>query len=142
MVGATGFFRPDELEIAVSLAVEHLEQGEKSGYSFIFAERNSHVVGFVCYGPIPCTVSSYDLYWIVVRPEHQGTGVGHALLRECEEEILRRGGTRIYVETSSRAQYEPTRRFYLSSRYLQAAVFDDFYAPGDGKVVYLKVLCP
>jgi ribosomal protein S18 acetylase RimI-like enzyme len=139
---STGFFRPDEVEVAVSLAVDHLQEGEESGYHFIFAERDSQVLGFACFGPVPCTVSSYDLYWIVVRPDHQGMGVGHSLLRLCEKEIRRMGGSRVYVETSSRGQYEPTRRFYLNSLYCQAAVLEDFYAPGDAKVIYLKVLLP
>jgi hypothetical protein len=44
------------------------------------------------------------------------------------------------VETSSRPLYEPTRRFYLACGYRLEAQLEDFYAPGDGKVIFLKVL--
>ena len=52
------------------------------------------------------------------------------------------GDTRVYIETSSRDQYDPTRRFYVNSLYSQAALLEDFYAPGDAKVIYFKVLPP
>jgi hypothetical protein len=50
------------------------------------------------------------------------------------------GRTRVYVETSTRAQYVPTRSFYLACGYDLTAELTDFYAPGDGKAIFLKVL--
>ena len=44
------------------------------------------------------------------------------------------------MDTSQRTEYASTRAFYESCGYLQEAVLRDFYAPGDGKVVYCKVL--
>lgn len=140
ITAATGFFRPDETEVAVELATERLARGEASGYHFLFAEAGGAPAGYACYGPIGCTVSSWDLYWIAVDPEHQGSGVGTRLIREVERRIAAKGGSRVYVETSSRADYEPTRRFYESRGYAKEALLEDFYAPGDGKVIYVKRL--
>src|SRR3977135_447998 len=64
IVDRTGFFRPDEVDVAVELVDEHLKRGTASGYHFVFAESEGVVVGYACYGPIVCTVSSFDLYWI------------------------------------------------------------------------------
>ena len=47
---------------------------------------------------------------------------------------------RIYVETSTRPQYEPTRGFYRSRGYRLTAELPDYYAPGDGKATFVKVL--
>ena len=47
---------------------ERLEKGAASGYEFVIAEDDSSMVGYACFGEIPCTVGSYDLYWIVVDP--------------------------------------------------------------------------
>lgn len=144
----TRFFSDEEVDIAHELAVEALTKGESSGYHFVFVEQNSDVngVGFVrgyaCYGPIPGTRASYDLYWIVVAKEHQGAGVGQALLANVESLIRARGGTRLYADTSTRPQYEPTRAFYQRCGFSQAAVLDDFYTEGDGKVIYVKRLAP
>lgn len=116
-----------------------MRRGDASGYFFVFAEQEGRTVGYACYGPIACTVSSYDLYWIVVHRARQGAGVGRLLLKAAEDRIARAGGTRIYVETSSREQYEPTRRFYEHFGFRREATLPDFYAPGDGKVVYVRV---
>jgi len=139
---STGFFYPEEIGVAVELVEERLQRGEASGYHFEFAEVVGEVAGYTCYGPIACTRASFDLYWIGVRQEHRRAGLGRRLLARAEEQIRRFGGQRIYVETSSRAQYEPTRRFYLACGYRLEAQLEDFYAPGDGKTIFLKVLEP
>jgi len=139
---STGFFYPEEIGVAVELVEERLQRGEASGYHFEFAEAGGEVAGYTCYGPIACTRASFDLYWIGVRQEHRRAGLGRRLLARAEGEIRRLGGQRIYVETSSRAQYEPTRRFYLACGYRLEAQLEDFYAPGDGKTIFLKVLEP
>ncbi|MCX5752727.1 MAG: GNAT family N-acetyltransferase, partial [Candidatus Krumholzibacteria bacterium] len=80
------------------------------------------------------------LYWIAVHPEYQGRGLGKALMREAERRIRAAGGTRIYIDTSYKAQYEDTRAFYLSLGYELDALLKDFYSPGDDKVIYRKLL--
>ena len=143
LVEATGFFRPGEVDVALELVDENLAKGDEgSGYHFLFAEREGKTLGYLSFGPIPCTLGSFDLYWIVVDPQEQGKGVGRALLREAEREIASQGGRGIYVETSSLPLYLPTRTFYERCGYQIAGGFPDFYAPGDGKVVYAKSLPP
>ncbi len=141
IVAATGYFTPSEVDVAVELVQEHLAKGAAaSGYYFIFAGPGGATIAYLCYGPIPCTVSSYNLYWIAVHPDHQGEGIGKALMREAERRIREAGGTRIYIDTSYKAQYEDTRAFYLSLGYELDALLRDFYSPGDDKVIYRKLL--
>lgn len=138
---ATGFFSAAEVEVAVELVQERRLKGEASGYHFLMAEREPGVLlGYGCFGPIPCTQSSFDLYWIVVHPDAQGQGLGKRLLALCEQEIAGLGGTRTYTETSSRPLYYPTRSFYVRCGYTLEATLADFYAPGDDKLVYCKLL--
>ncbi len=137
---STGFFHPEEIAVAEELVEERLQRGPASGYHFEFAESGGQVAGYTCYGPIACTRESFDLYWIGVHQEHRRAGLGRLLLARAEERIRELGGRRVYVETSSRAQYEPTRRFYLACGYRLEAELEDFYAPGDGKAIFLKVL--
>lgn len=138
IVSSTGFFSADEIETAVELVNERLSRGISSGYHFLFAEKGGEVFGYSCFGPIACTEASYDLYWIAVTQARRGCGAGGKLLAASEQAIAKLGGCRIYVETSSRPQYEPTRKFYLNCGYREEAVLRDFYASGDSKVVYLK----
>jgi D-alanine-D-alanine ligase len=137
---STGFFYPEEIGVAVELVEERLARGESSGYHFDFAEVEGAVAGYTCFGPIACTRASFDLYWIGVHQARRRAGLGRQLLSRAEEQIRRLGGQRVYVETSSRALYEPTRRFYLACGYRIEAILEDFYAPGDGKVIFLKKL--
>lgn len=137
---ATGFFRLEEVAIAVELVEERLAKGPASGYELLFAEEAGEVVGYACFGAIPLTRESHDLYWIAVRPGRQGRGVGRRLLARVEDQVRTSGGRRIYVDTSTRPQYAPTRAFYLACGYQLAAELPHFYAPEDGKAIFCKVL--
>ena len=44
------------------------------------------------------------------------------------------------VETSSRAEYNPTRAFYEARGYHRTATIPGYYAPGDDLVIYVKDL--
>jgi GNAT superfamily N-acetyltransferase len=138
IVESSGFFNPEEIEVAVELVVERLTKGEKSGYHFIFAEMGGRTVGYACFGPIAGTQCSFDLYWIAVDNVSRGKGIGKGLLEKSEEAIRAMNGHRIYVETSSRNRYTPTRKFYVNNSYTLEASLNDFYAPGDSKNIYIK----
>ena len=137
---SSGFFSEDEIEVAVELVQERLQKGAESGYYFLFAEEDQKVTGYSCFGPIPCTVESYDIYWIAVQQELRRSGLGAVILNKVEERIREMGGKRIYVETSSREQYRPTRSFYSRCGYRKEATLENFYSTGDHKVIYLRTL--
>jgi len=140
LVHATGFFSEEEERIARELVEERLAKAEASGYFFLFAEAKGRFLGYSCFGPIPGSVHSWDLYWIAVDPNGQGRGLGKKLMAASERTMSGCGARRVYAETSSRPQYDPTRAFYLSCGYVQEAFLADFYAPGDGKVIFVKPL--
>ena len=137
---SSGFFYRDEIDTAVELVTERLRAGEASGYFFIFADVDGRTVGYTCFGHIACTGASYDLYWIAVHEDFRGLKLGRILLEASERDIAARGGRRVYIETSNRPQYEPTRGFYLRCGYEQEALLKDFYHPDDSKVIYVKAL--
>src|SRR5512143_3352130 len=109
LLGATQFFSAEEIAVGVELVAERLEKGQASGYEFVLAEQDGKLAGYTCFGPIPCTRGSYDLYWIAVHPAWQKQGIGARLLAHSEQRIAQAGGQRIYIETSARPQYNPTR---------------------------------
>ncbi len=140
IIEETGFFRPDEVAVAVELVEDRLLKGPASDYDFVFLEEAGRVAGYSCFGKIPCTVDSYDLYWIAVRPELQKSGLGRKIMVETERLIRKRGGNRIYIDTSQSEKYETTQAFYERCGYRVEAVLPDFYMPGDGKVIYCRRL--
>lgn len=141
LVAATGYFHESEVAVAVELAQERLRLGAASGYEFLLAEEtDGALAGYSCFGPTPCTESSFDLYWIAVAPGCQGRGLGRELEERTVQEVRAMGGTRLYAETSGRQQYAGTRAFYERCGYSLAGMLDDFYGPGDGKATYLKAI--
>lgn len=137
---STGFFYDFEIDVAIELVQEYLEKGPESGYHFIFAEIAGKTLGYACFGPIPCTKHSFDLYWIGVHQDSRGKGIGRKVLEAAEISISEMGGKKIFIETSSTEKYHPTRKFYLDNNYTEAALLQDFYAPGDSKHIYEKSL--
>jgi len=140
VVRSTRFFSEAEVEMAGELVEDYLKQGRKSGYHFLFLEEGVHVVGYACYGEIPCTKRRFDLYWIAVDPEKQGKGYGRKLLEAVEKDVEKLGGQKIFIETSSRRQYIPTRQFYRDRGYKEEGRLKDFYSWGDHKVIFSKTL--
>ena len=141
LVAATGFFNAAEEDIAAELVDEALRDGKASGYEFIFVddpEAPAELCGYACFGPLTGRLRSYDLYWIAVSPSHQGRGLGKQLIREAERRVREQGAVEMFIDTSGRAQYVPTRAFYESMGYIAHELVPDFYARGDDKVVYRK----
>ena len=138
IVQSTGFFTPEEVDIAVELVDETLARGARSGYHFLFAEQGGAILGYACFGPIAGTAGSYDLYWIATHQRYQRLGIGRLILDRSEALMVKEGCRRIYIDTSSRSLYAPTRSFYESCGYSKAAFLSDFYAPGDDKIIYCK----
>jgi len=135
---ATGLFREEEVATAVELLDECL--GGDDDYRFVGAFDDEQLVGYACWGPTPGTVATSDLYWIVVDRARQGAGVGSQLLTEVERRLTADGRRLVVVETSSRADYAPTRGFYEARGYTRTATIPGYYAPGDDLVVFTKDL--
>lgn len=134
----TGLFREEEVATAVELLDESLNGDDD--YRFVGAFDGDQLVGYACWGPTPGTEGTHDLYWIVVDHERQGAGVGTQLLVEVESRLAAHDARLVVVETSSRADYELTRRFYETRGYTRAATIPGYYAPGDDLVIYTKDL--
>jgi len=107
-------------------------------YEFVGAFDGDTLQGYACFGATPSTDRTYDLYWIAVHPDAQRGGVGAALMSELEHQLEQRRSRLLVIETSSRDDYQPTRRFYHKRGYEESARLRDFYAPGDDRVVLTK----
>jgi GNAT superfamily N-acetyltransferase len=132
-----GRFRDDE--ILVALEVFDAAMAGDSSYLILGAELEGRVAGWICWGPTPCTLGTFDLYWMAVDPALQGSGIGTALLVEMERRLA--GVARlIVVETAGRADYAATRAFYQARGYQPVAMIPEFYGPGDDQVVFVKAV--
>jgi ribosomal protein S18 acetylase RimI-like enzyme len=138
IVSDTGLFRPDEIEVALEV-FDGFCDSPGTDYCAIGAfSAPDELAGFAFYGPTPCTVGTWDLYWIAVRPRFQGSGIGRGLLERAERHMAAAGARMCVIETSSRDDYSATRGFYLACGYREAARIADFYDTGDDRVTYVK----
>lgn len=132
---AVGLFRDDELPVAME--VFDAAVAGSPDYTALGAEVDGRLAGWICWGPTPCTVATWDLYWMAVDPALHGLGLGTALVDEMERRLLGRARL-VVVETAGRADYAPTRAFYEARGYRAVALIPDFYAPGDDQVTFVK----
>lgn len=138
LVEATGVFTAEEVRVAGDLADTTLNGTET--YRWLIAERGGELVGYTCFDRIPLASISFDLFWIAVAPSEQGTGLAHDLMRRTATFVKSKGGHSIYAETSSTDPYAKARAFYRKAGFVESARFEDFYKPGDGKVIFRLVL--
>lgn len=140
MLERSGFFREDEVLIALEVLDDALGRDPAAGYASYVVEEENAVLGWISFGPTPCTIGTFDIYWMVVEPSRKAAGLGSALLDYAEGQMRANYGRLSIIETSGNAQYHATRQFYLKRGYREAALLPDFYAPGDDKVIYIKAI--
>jgi ribosomal protein S18 acetylase RimI-like enzyme len=138
MLVASEAFSPEEVRVALEIFDIGVEGGLDGDYPLFAAEIDERLCGYACIGQTPLTLSTWHLYWICVHPESQGLGAGQALQREIERFILSKSGDRIVVETSGRAGYSRTRKFYHFAGYTACGRIPDYYKPGDDCLFYYK----
>jgi ribosomal protein S18 acetylase RimI-like enzyme len=138
IVTDTALFSKCEIEMAVELVITTLKIPDE--YSFFFAELNDETIAFCNYSLIPCTMDTFDLYWIAVRKKMQGMGIGKMLIKATENDIRVKKGRQILVSTSSLETYSNTRKFYEKAGFSVAAILPNFYKEGDDEIIFKKVL--
>jgi ribosomal protein S18 acetylase RimI-like enzyme len=130
-------FQPDERESLRQMLTDYLEGN--SGDCFWLTDEDETVpVGVAYCEPERMTDQTWNLQLIAIRADRQGQGRGGKLVRYVEETLKAQGGRMLLVETL--ASFDQTRSFYMKCGFEEEARIRDFYAAGDDKVVYRKVL--
>lgn len=135
MTRGVGLFREDEIPVAME--VFDATAAGNDTYEGTGVEQSGVLVGWASWGPVPCTLGTFDLYWIVVDPACHGLGAGSLMVAEMERQVAGRARL-ICVETAGRTDYAATRVFYERRGYRVAATIPDYYAPGDDLVTFVK----
>lgn len=135
----TGFFRDDEVVIAEEVLNDAVS-GKDLSYQSYTCLLESKVLGWICFGETPCTVGTYDIYWIAVSPDVQKGGIGTQMLRFAEQAIASAKGRLAVIETSGAEMYVPTQQFYYKNGYELAACVENFYNVADDKLIFIKTL--
>ncbi len=140
LLASTGAFQPHELAVALELVDTALNKPEQQDYHPYVLEEREKVVAYTCFGLNPMTRFTYDLYWLATHRDHMRAGHARTLVAFVENEIRRRGGRLLVIETSSKESYGGSREFYSRIGCELAARLPDFYDLGDDRVIYYKRL--
>jgi ribosomal protein S18 acetylase RimI-like enzyme len=143
ILNAQEHFKPEEVQVALELIDIGLMPSGQEDYIFRIAEGpEGQILGYICYGRAPLTDAVYDIYWIAVHPTSWNRGTGTFLLHQAEEEMKWRKARLLLIETSSRPPCEIPRAFYRKHGYEEKGRILDYYAVGDHKLIFGKVLTP
>jgi GNAT superfamily N-acetyltransferase len=134
----TGVFKPHEIAALDEVLTDYHATNKGLNHQSVTFEQGGQVLGFAYYAPAAMTDRTWYLYWIAVTKQTQARGIGGKLLKYVEDDIRRRNGRILLIETSSLPHYDLTRKFYVKHHYDQAAVVADFYGDGDSLVIFCK----
>jgi GNAT superfamily N-acetyltransferase len=77
------------------------------------------------------------LGWLYVHKDDQGDGYGKILLEHVVTEVKKRGGRKLYTDTSSWQLYhERAHRYYTELGLKREGILLDFYQKGEHRVIY------
>ncbi|HEY9691489.1 MAG TPA: GNAT family N-acetyltransferase [Oculatellaceae cyanobacterium] len=139
LADATGLFQPNQLKELGKMLVDYFDSNSDSD-RFWITDEDDGLVGVSYCELEPMTDRTWNLQLIAIRPDRQGQGRGATLLHHVEQTLIARGGRVLLVETSGLPDFDRTRAFYVKCGYQEEARIREFYAVGDDKVVFRKVL--
>ncbi|WP_299492234.1 GNAT family N-acetyltransferase [Acaryochloris sp. IP29b_bin.137] len=130
-------FQSDELEVLSEMLVDTFNGNREQ---FWFTDDDQGPVGVAYCASERMTTGTWNLLFLAVHPEHQGQGRGTALVHYVEQVLTAQGVRQLLVETSGLPSFKRTQTFYRQCGYEAEARIREFYAAGDDKIVYRKVL--
>ena len=137
---STRAFQAHELAVAMELIDTALTKPDQQDYLPYVLEQNGTILAYTCFGKNPMTRFTFDLYWIATHAERMRRGYGREMFVFVEQEIKRRGGRLLVIETSSKERYQGAHHFYVKIGCEFAARLPDFYDEGDDRLIYFKRL--
>jgi ribosomal protein S18 acetylase RimI-like enzyme len=137
VIDGTGLFPSEMLD--GMLAGYFAGDGASEEFWLTYEDRGDPIAVAYC-APERLTQGTWNLYLIAVHSDHQGRGVGAAMMRHVEELLAARGERVLLVETSGLPDFERTRAFYRKLGYDEEARIREFYQAGEDKIVFRKAL--
>ena len=98
------------------------------------------VAGFAYVAPEELTDGTVNMLALAVGPDQRRSGCGRALVAHAEALSTTRGARMMIVDTSGSDDYTAARAFYADAGYEEEARIRDFWAAGDDKITFRKLL--
>ena len=141
---SSSVFGPGDADCVDDMFTETWMWPRPDAYRWVVAAdpASQHVHGFACFGQESLTKSTWDLFWICLRAEARGRGIGRMLIDAAVQHATAAGSSVMVIYTSSNDAYAPARRLYAAAGFVAASEVPDYYAEGDNLLIYWRRLCP
>ncbi len=107
---------------------------------FWFTADDGEPVGVAYCAPEAVTDVTWNLLILWSKFDRHGRDFGSALVGHVEKALVKRGTRLLIVETFGLPDFKTTRAFYSKCGFTQEARIRNFFAAGDDKIVYTKLL--
>ncbi len=137
----TGLFSQEDAEELLGGVLDQLSGGSlPPGHTALACQDTSSntLIGWTYFAPDQYADGVWNVWWLGVAPEAQGTGAGRSLLRSAEACALSGGARIVVIETSSKETQARARRFYTKEGYAECGTVPDFYGYDDHKVIFSR----
>ncbi len=139
VVRSSGLFSSEDVA-EVEAMLDGFLAGLPGGDRWLVSTSDGTPAAVAYYAPERLTVGTWNLYLLAVHPRHRGQGRGAELVREVEQDLRRAGARVLLIETSGSPDFAPQRAFYARLGYHEEARIREFYAAGEDKVVFWKMV--
>ena len=135
LIRGVGLFTVEEADsFASSLPGHFASQGE--GRLWLLAGNG---LGAAYLSPEPAP-GVWNLLFLGVLPKARRCGVARTLIAEIERRLRADGARMLLIDTSTEPPMEAARALYSALGYGQVALIPDYWAPGDGKLTFRRML--
>jgi ribosomal protein S18 acetylase RimI-like enzyme len=131
---SSGLFAPDEAAMMEDMIADQF--ADLADHCWIILQDQTGAA----YVAPEMAQGTWNMLFIAVLPHHRGKGGGTALLQAAQTHLRAQGARLMIVETSGLGSFAQTRAFYAKAGFTEEARIRDFYATGDDKVVFRKLL--
>ncbi|MDR1726366.1 MAG: GNAT family N-acetyltransferase [Acidobacteriota bacterium] len=145
LVAAVENFNAAERECAMELVDIYLGDEAQRDYRFAVVDGAAGdgaatVAAYACWGPVPLTRGTFDLYWIAAHPAARRRGLGRLLMEHVQGRARLEGGRILVAETSAKESYRGTIAFYQRLGFQEVSHIRDFYDVGDDRLIFIRRL--
>ncbi len=137
IVAATEMFPPEMLP---DMIAGFLDGASDEIWHVHATDPDGDVTGFSYTRAEPLTEGTWNMLALAVHPARQSTGVGRRLTEAVEAQLRANGARVLIVDTSGSDNFAGARSFYGRCGYTEEARIRDYWAAGDDKVTFRKLL--
>jgi ribosomal protein S18 acetylase RimI-like enzyme len=128
----TGMFAEDDWQNP------DLQNLQEDHHWIVVTAESGEVLGAAYFAPEMVSTNLWNTFFLAVKKEFHGQGVGKFLMRHIEYLAIHAGIRTLIVETSNQDAYAQARGFYTSLGYSKEAEIRNYYGEGDNKIVFWK----